>query len=79
MLKCFQSHPEHIILQTNKNLGPCVMNREYYIRQYVTHHVSNEKCYEIIDESTAQERMNKSMNDFLHCIKESSLKLHIED
>ena len=27
ILEYFQSHPEYIILQTNKNLGPCVMNR----------------------------------------------------
>ena len=55
------------------------MNKEYYIRQCETQHVSNDKCYEIIDESTAQEHINKSMNGFLNCIKESSLKLPIED
>ena len=55
------------------------MNREDYIRQYAKKYLSNEKYYEIIDESTAQEHMNKSMNKFLNYIKEPSLKLPLED
>ena len=41
--------------------------------------ISNEKHYERIDESAAQEHMNNSMNEFLNCMKEPSLKLTYED
>ena len=69
MLKCFQSHPEYAILQTDKKLGPYIMNRENYIEQCIAQCLSNEKCYGRIDESKVQEYMNKSMNEFLNYIK----------
>ena len=47
------------------------MNRENYIEQRIAQHLSNEKYYEIIDESTAQEYMNKSMNEFLNYVKKT--------
>ena len=71
ILKYFQNHLECVILQTDKNLGPCAMNRKNYIEQRIAKHLSNEKYYEIIDESTAQEYMNKSMNEFLNYVKKT--------
>ena len=68
-----------MILQTDKNLGPCAMNREDLIRQCATQHLSNEKHYERIDESTAQQHVNKNVKTFLNCMKEPSLKLPLED
>jgi len=36
ILHYFPMHDEYIILLANKNLGPCVMNREVYIRECLT-------------------------------------------
>ena len=79
MLKCFQSHPEYAILQTDKKLGPCAIHRENYIEQCMSQCLSNKKYYERIDESTVQEHMNISMNEFLNLMKETNLKLPLED
>ena len=55
------------------------MNRENYIEQCIAQNLSNGMYYERIDESTAQEHMNKSMNAFLNYVKEPNLKLPLED
>ena len=77
-LNHFQSHLEHVILYADRNLGPFVMSSEWYIHQRMAQHLSNEKHYEMIDESVSQECMDKRMGEFLHCIKHPNLKLQCE-
>ena len=78
-LKWFQSYPEHVVLQTDKNLGRCVMSRENFINQCIAHNLSNEKYYERIDENAAQEHTIRITDEFLDYVKNPSLKLPCED
>ena len=55
------------------------MTREDCINQWIVCHLSKEKHDEMINESIAQEQMNKSMNEFLNRIKKPILKLPHED
>ena len=70
ILYYFRNHPEYIILLTDKNLGPCVMNRADYIKQVLLQHLSDASSYERISEDVAREYIRESMNEFFDFIKQ---------
>ena len=78
-LHYFTNHPEHVILQADKNLGPCVMNREDYISQCMKHHLSNEKCYKRISEEVPRAYINNSMEEFFEHVQQPGLEINNKD
>ena len=78
-LHYFKNHPEHIILQTDKNLGPCVMNRDDRISQCMKQHLSNEKCYRRISEDTARTCIDESMEEFIKFVERPGFEIGKKD
>ena len=75
ILKYLRNHPEYQILLADKNLGPCIMNREEYIDQVLKQHLSNNNCYEYISKETAEEYMSSAVSEFMDFINEPGQKL----
>ena len=45
LLKEWQDNDDFIIVPADKNLEPCIVEREEYIKRYVKEHLSNSKTY----------------------------------
>ena len=43
----------YIIIEADKNLGPCILEREHYIRRAFEEHLGNERNYKIITKAEA--------------------------
>ena len=59
ILKYFRKHEEFIILLIDKKLGPYVINREEYLKQWIKHHLSDASTYDRISKDVAYEHMKK--------------------
>lgn len=57
------------MLLTDKNLGPCVMNRSDYVKQVLEEHLSNKESCERIPERVAKEYLKGSIEEFFEFIK----------
>ena len=54
-----------MIFLTDKNLGPCVMNRYEYIDQILKQYLSNKNSYKCISKKVAREDLYESIEVFL--------------
>lgn len=79
ILRFFQDHPEFIILQADKNLGPCVMIRSEYIAQSIVQHFSNTDIYERISGEVARAYMKESIQEFFDLLHEKGMMIDKED
>ena len=79
VLHYFQNHPEFVILQADKNLGPCAMSRENYVSQCIKQHLSNERCYKRITEEIARKCIDESMEEFFNYVKQPGMETPKED
>jgi hypothetical protein len=57
--------PDLIVLPTDKNLGPCVIERKVYIEQVLTEHLSKEINYERLSPASAKIELQKQRTAFL--------------
>ena len=60
-----QDYKECIMLLTDKNLGPCVMNRYEWMRQFISKHLSNSENCKRMTKEVAEEHNNKSMKEWV--------------
>jgi hypothetical protein len=65
VLSDLTKRPDLIILPTDKNLGPCVIEREKYIAQVLKEHLLHEMNYERLDPETARDELTKQKFDFI--------------
>ena len=72
-------HDKYIILLADKNLGPCVINREIYIRKCLTQHLSDKSTYERISKDIAFQYIEETINEFLYYIKQPGHQINKED
>ena len=79
ILHYFNNHPECVILQADKNSGPCVVNREDHISQCIKQHLSNERCYKRISEEVVRAYTNESMEEFFSCVQQPGLEIEKKD
>lgn len=56
-----------IILPTDKNLGPCVLERDTYINSVGQEHLLNESNYEFIPADQAKQQLAIQRNKFIAC------------
>jgi len=77
-LHYFQNHQEFTVLLADKNLGPCVMNREDCINQCVLQHLSNSECYERTSKEVAEMHLKESVAEFLEFVKQPGLRIEHE-
>ena len=61
-LKLLRNHPEFIILDSDKNLGPCIIERDVYIKNVLVEHL-NTKTYEQISHEEATDTLNKLLEE----------------
>ena len=47
-------HYMYIVVEADKNLGPCILDRIIYIRRDYSKHLCNEDNYKIISEQEAE-------------------------
>ena len=55
------------------------MNREDYIKQCVTQHLANEKCYQRKTENIARQYIRDSMEEFFDFVKQPGLEIYGKD
>ncbi len=59
------TRPDLIVLQTDKNLGPCVIERDVYIKQVLNEHLLQEENYERLSPESAVTELRKQRSSFL--------------
>ena len=57
------------MLQKYKNLGPCAMNLEECIKQFIDQHLSDANFYERITQGVVKEHIANSMEEFFNTLK----------
>ena len=58
------------MLLADKNLGPCIMNREEHIDQVIKHYLSNDTYYKCASKEIAEECMRITVSEFTDFINE---------
>eukprot|EP00956_Cyclotella_meneghiniana_P015107 scaffold22917_cov55-Cyclotella_meneghiniana.AAC.3 len=58
LVKFFKDHDRYIIIFADKNLGPCILERRYYILRGCTEHLANETNYRQVSKEWATARIN---------------------
>ena len=53
LLHFFKDNDQYIVVEGDKNLGPCILERESYIRRGCLDHLSNTRNYQQLDHHTA--------------------------
>ena len=57
LLEYLRRHDMYIVVEADKNLGPCILDRIIYIRRGCSEHLGNESNYKIISEQEARTLM----------------------
>ena len=60
----------HIVVEADKNLGGCIMDRELYITKGICEHLGNENVYKKLTKTEANQKMHivrYKINLFLSC------------
>jgi hypothetical protein len=57
-LNLLRNNEEFIILNADKNLGPCIIERKLYIQNVLSEHLKNGNTYTNLSETEATERIN---------------------
>lgn len=68
ILRNFVNHLEFIIILANKNQGHCIMNREHFTTQCVSHRLSDASYCKRIKKEACEIYITKSMNSFLNAV-----------
>ena len=56
----------HALLIVDKNIGPCIANRDDYIAEIINQHFCNTNIYERITKEQSQEFMDEEIRIFLN-------------
>ena len=74
-------HPEYIVLHTDKNLGPAIMERQKYLDLAWRDHLSDTNTYQRLSEDTANSHISKIIADihffttrFNKCLRPHEIK-----
>ena len=62
LLQLLQNHNDFIIAPSDKNLGPCILERDVYIKRALQDHLSNEKVYRKLHKEEAEYIFGSSRN-----------------
>ena len=62
-----KNHPSWIIANTDKNLGPCVIELEQYIKDALTH-LQNSEVYEFLTEAEAEDKASRLSSEITEWI-----------
>ena len=68
LLLCFKESDEYIIIEADKNLGVCILERDYYIRRAIEEHLGNSKVYKRItipEANTIQYKLSFKLSQWL--------------
>eukprot|EP00957_Ditylum_brightwellii_P009574 721898-Ditylum_brightwellii.AAC.1 len=57
LLRALKNHPEFVILLTDKNLGPVIIEQEEYLKHAIKDHLSDEKTYKQLTNGKAKTRL----------------------
>lgn len=75
LLKELQADKRFIVCLSDKNLGPCIIKREAYIKKAFDDHLGNTDTYQRLPQAEATERMNTTETELKALVKEHSDKL----
>jgi hypothetical protein len=80
ILHQLKNNPDFIIMPSDKNLGPAIMNRDAYIDKVLTEHLLTDS-YEFIPTETAEKKLKDNRNYLLHLYRshKNSLKKAVQD
>ena len=53
LLISFKEHDVYIVIEADKNLGVCILEREYYIRRAIEEHLGDSAVYKVITKAQA--------------------------
>ena len=62
LLQLLQNHNDFIIAPSDKNLGPCILERDVYIKRALQDHLSNEKVYRKLHKEEAEYIFRSTQN-----------------
>jgi hypothetical protein len=68
LLKQLATDKTHIVFPADKNLGPCIIERDRYITQALKDHLSDETTYQRLSKHDAEHRLGmiqRTVEDFL--------------
>ena len=68
LLLYFKESNKYIIIEADKNLGVCILEREYYIRRAIEEHLGDSKVYKIItiqEANTIQYKLSFEFSEWL--------------
>ncbi len=57
LMRFLRKHNKYIVVEADKNLGPCIMDRSVYIRRGCIEHLGDERNYKIITKQQADAMM----------------------
>ena len=57
LLQYLRRHGRYIVVEADKNLGPCILDRSFYIRRGCSEHLGNKRNYKIISKTKATTTM----------------------
>ena len=52
-MRFFKDNDQYIVVQGDKNLGPCILDRKEYILRGFKEHLGNERNYRLLSAATA--------------------------
>ena len=70
LVQFLRKHNLYIVIASDKNLGPCILDRIAYIKRGCSEHLGNEQNYRIISENAAIHLLRGllyKVEDFLLC------------
>ena len=68
LLNQFKKCDTYIVIEADKNLGVCILEREYYIKRAIEEHLGNSSVYKIIsktDANTIQYKLSFKFSEWL--------------
>ena len=68
-----------MILLSDKNLGPIVVNRDDYVKAMMDQHLSNRSTYEIITKDEAKVYLAAASRAFIDCVSLKENKIDGND
>ena len=74
LLAMLQKNDDFIIATSDKNLGPCILEREVYIQRCLKEHLSNTTTYQQLDDDEASFRFNAIRIRLSQIIKDAALR-----
>ena len=58
------NNKKHVVFIADKNIGPCIVNRNDYISAMVKKHFGNKNIYERISEEQAKKFMDEAIKKY---------------